>query len=210
MDRYQQTWNTWNKLAKLYEDKFMDIDLYNQTYDMFCQYITQTNSGILEIGCGPGNITRYLLGKRPDFDITAIDVAPNMIELASRNNPTVNCMVMDCRNIDTIANYFNGIVCGFCLPYLDKQDGSKLIKDCSNLLNKGGYLYFSTIEGDYTASGYQTASTDDQTFVYYYDETFLRQVLIENGFDLLQLSKINYPKNGGKSEAHLVLIACKK
>lgn len=209
MDHYQQTWNTWNKLAKLYEDKFMDIDLYNQTYDIFCQCITQKHPGILEIGCGPGNITRYLLGKRPDFDITAIDVAPNMIDLARRNNPNVNCMVMDCRNIDAIANNFNGIVCGFCLPYLDKQDCSKLVKDCSYLLNKGGYFYFSTIEGNYSASGYQTASTGDQTFVYYYDETFLKQVLIDNGFHLLHLSKINYPKNAEKSEVHLVLIACK-
>lgn len=30
---YQETFETWNKIAGLYEEKFMDLDLYNQSYD---------------------------------------------------------------------------------------------------------------------------------------------------------------------------------
>jgi len=28
MDNYQKTFETWNKVAELYRDKFMDLDLY--------------------------------------------------------------------------------------------------------------------------------------------------------------------------------------
>ena len=88
MDNYQETFETWNKLASLYQDKFMDLELYNESYDAFCNSIAKENANILEIGCGPGNITKYLLLKRPNYQIYGIDVAPNMIELARQNNPT--------------------------------------------------------------------------------------------------------------------------
>lgn len=39
----------------------MDLDLYNDTYDAFCQAVYKPGARIFEIGCGPGNITRYVL-----------------------------------------------------------------------------------------------------------------------------------------------------
>ena len=86
MDKYKETFETWNKIALLYQEKFMDLDLYNDTYDFICNSILKVNSKILEIGCGPGNITKYLLCKRPDFDILGIDIADKMVELAKINN----------------------------------------------------------------------------------------------------------------------------
>ncbi|MBP8669619.1 MAG: class I SAM-dependent methyltransferase, partial [Bacteroidia bacterium] len=141
MDRYKETFETWNKLASLYQDKFMDLDLYNNTYDYICNSITRVNAKVLEIGCGPGNITKYLLSKRADFDIFGIDISPNMIELAEKNNPTAKFAVMDSRQIDELKTNYDGIVCGFCLPYLSQTDSQKLIADCYNLLNENGLTY---------------------------------------------------------------------
>ena len=90
MDSYKITFQTWDKVATMYQDKFMNMDLYNDTYDAFCNLIKKSNPKIFEIGCGPGNITKYMLSKRPDFEIEAIDMAPNMIKLAKENNPTAN------------------------------------------------------------------------------------------------------------------------
>ncbi len=39
MDNYQLTFQTWDKLAQQYQEKFMELDLYNDTYDLFCQQI---------------------------------------------------------------------------------------------------------------------------------------------------------------------------
>ena len=64
----------------------MDLDLYDDTYDTFCEEVNIENATILEIGCGPGNITKYLLNKRPDFRIEGVDVSPNMILLAVANS----------------------------------------------------------------------------------------------------------------------------
>ncbi|MDB5221477.1 MAG: Methyltransferase type 11 [Chitinophagaceae bacterium] len=209
MDTYQETFDTWNKVAKLYQDKFMDLDLYDDTYDTFCEEVKIENATILEIGCGPGNITKYLLNKRPDFRIEGIDISPNMIELAKANNPTVNFKVMDCREIDKLHSTFDGIICGFCLPYLSESDSSKLVKDCGNLLNDKGVLYISFVEGDYSKSGFQTASSGDRTYFYFHTLESLRKELANNNFETIKLLNKIYKKSIATEEVHTVLIARK-
>ncbi|MEO6611038.1 MAG: class I SAM-dependent methyltransferase [Chitinophagaceae bacterium] len=187
----------------------MNMDLYDDTYDLFCKSLEKQNSKILEIGCGPGNVTKYLLAKRPDFKIEAIDFAPNMIELARANNPTANFKILDCREVNTLASKFDGIICGFCIPYLSKKESSKLLKDCSSLLNPNGILYFSAIEGDYQKSGYEKGSTGDKAYVYYYEEDFLLGLLKEINFNLLGLCRKQYPKTPTTFSTDMIFVAKK-
>lgn len=206
IDKYTETFETWNKVAQLYQDKFMDLNLYDDTYDLFCQRVPKINANIFEIGCGPGNITRYLLNKRPDFKIQAIDVSPKMIELAAKNNPTANCFVMDSRNVESLTTKFDAIVCGFCIPYLSETDVRKLIKDCSNLLERNGIIYFSFVEGDYRASGFQTASSGDRAYFYYHHLEILKAILEENNFIIHDLLYKPYQKSDGSEEVHTIVI----
>src|SRR5690606_29153072 len=127
MDNYKETFDTWNNIASIYQDKFMDLDLYNDTYDYICNSITKQKAKLLEIGCGPGNITKYILSKRPDFDIFGIDIAPKMTELAKWNNPTARFAVMDSRQICNLDTKYDGIIGGFCLPYLSQTESNELI-----------------------------------------------------------------------------------
>jgi 2-polyprenyl-3-methyl-5-hydroxy-6-metoxy-1,4-benzoquinol methylase len=187
MNKYQKTFETWDKVATLYQSKFMDLDLYNDTYIKFCELINKADAAIFEIGCGPGNITKHLLARQPDFQIYAIDVSPNMIQLAKANNPTAHFSVMDCREIGSLTLKLDGIISGFCMPYLSKQDNSQFIKDCAGLLERGGIFYFSTIKGDYNNSGFVPASTGDLSFVYYYDEEYLQYELEKNNFETIEL-----------------------
>ena len=46
MDKYKETFETWNKVASLYQDKFMDLDIYNHTYDFICSSLDKSNSKI--------------------------------------------------------------------------------------------------------------------------------------------------------------------
>ncbi|MCD6017365.1 MAG: methyltransferase family protein [Bacteroidetes bacterium] len=209
-DPYKITFTTWNKIAGIYQDKFMDLDLYNDTYDLFCERIVKRNPRILEIGCGPGNITRYLLSKRPDMNIEAIDIAPNMIELATKNNPAARFNVMDCREIDQLYGKFDAVICGFCMPYLSQKDCEKLIRDSAGLLNPEGILYLSTIEGNYEDSGYEAGSSGDRSYVYYHNEEHLTRQLTENKFEVIDVIRKKYAKTPEIISTHLIFIACKK
>jgi cyclopropane fatty-acyl-phospholipid synthase-like methyltransferase len=210
MDPYQITFQTWNKVASLYQQKFMDLHLYDDTYDRFCQLVEKPGARVFEIGCGPGNITRYLLAKRPDFRVEAIDVAPNMIALARENVPTARFRVMDCRELYQVAGPFDALMCGFCLPYLSMEHSAQLFTDGARLLATGSIAYFSTIEGDYSQSGYEAASTGDQSYVYYYRQDDLQQLLTATGFQPLEWMRKQYQKGNGVPTTELIVIARKK
>ncbi len=206
MDKYQITFETWNKIAQLYQDKFMDLDLYDDTYDSFCQQLRKPAPSILEIGCGPGNITRYLLSKVPDAKVYGIDIAPKMIELARINNPKARFELMDARMIDLLEAKYEAILCGFCLPYLSIEDVAKLLRDVSALLTMKGIIYLSCIEGDYEQAAYQEGSSGDRAYVYYYSENYLRADLEKNGFELTKVFRRAY-KRGEGEEVHLIILA---
>lgn len=209
MEPYKETFETWNKIAQLYQDKFMDLDLYNETYDYLVGALGNTHSSVLEIGCGPGNITRYLLSKKPDLDILGIDVAPNMIDLARMNNPAASFRVMDARRIRGLTREFDAIISGFCLPYLSMADSEKFISDSNNLLKDSGLLYLSFVEGDPDLSGFLTGSTGDRTYFYYYRSEDLTPLLRVHGFETDRIFRLNYLKNDQTSEIHTVVIARK-
>lgn len=205
MNPYEETFETWNKVASLYQDKFMNLDNYNETYDLICNSITGKGAKILEIGCGPGNITKYLLSKRPDFDIYGIDVAPNMIELAKKNNPSARFEVMDAREISKINIKFDGIICGFCIPYLCDLDSEKLFATAYHLLNNKGFIYISFVEGDYANSNFQVGSSGYRSYFYYHSLNCLQEQLRANGFEDFNIMKVAYKKTETEEEQHTIL-----
>ncbi|MEO7483926.1 MAG: class I SAM-dependent methyltransferase, partial [Ferruginibacter sp.] len=168
-DKSQEASTIFNKYAKEYQEKFMEVNLYKDSLDAFCDLIAKENSKILDLACGPGNISRYLLNQKPGLAIMGIDLASNMVLLAKANNPDATFAVMDCRSIANLTEKYDAVVCAFCLPYLSKKETNKLIIDINSLLNEDGICYISTMEDDHKKSGYETSSQGDKVFMHYYE-----------------------------------------
>ncbi len=209
MNKIKTAKEIFNHYAIDYQNKFMNVDLYQHSFDLFCNNIPKGNAEILEIACGPGNITKYLLNIRPDFKILGIDLAPNMIELARINNPEAKFEVMDCRDIGLLPNKYDAIMCGFCLPYLSKEESVKLINDATLQLKSDGVLYISTMEDDYNKSGIQTNSYGDQIYMYFHQSDYLTQALQANGFKIIDLTRQDYPTQGETKTTDLLILARK-
>lgn len=209
MDRDKETFDTWNNIASIYQDKFMKMDLYNDTYDYICNSIDKRKAKLLDIGCGPGNITKYLLSKRPDFDIFGIDIAPNMIELAKMNNPTANFAVMDSRRITRLDTKYDGVIGGFCLPYLSKTESEELISNSYNLLNGNGLLYLSFVEGDPAKSDFKVGS-GGRVYFNYHNLNDLKAQLIRLKFEEVETFKVKYQTSETEFDIHTILTAKKK
>lgn len=209
MDKTNLAVNVFNQCAEMYQERFMDLSMYHETFDAFCNSIKPTPAKILELACGPGNITKYLLNKRPDFTLLATDLAPNMLELAQINNPSVTFKLLDCKAFTSLNQTFDAIICGFGLPYLTKEEAIQLIADASKQLNPNGVLYISTMEDDYSKSGLQTSSDGKHTlFMHFHQADYLTETMTNNGFELIELKRISY--NNPKPTTDLVLIARKR
>ncbi len=206
-ERYSETHHTWNKIAHLYEEKFMDLDIYNDSYQRFCDLLPTSSASVLEIGCGPGNITKYILGLHPNLKVLATDVSENMLALAVKNNPRIEAMVLDGRQLHQIQRTFDGIVCGFVIPYLSESDLSQFIANCANLLNERGVLYLSYVEGDYEQSGFVASSTGDRSYFHFYAFNEIKRLLEQNNLTIEDKREIEYKKTDDHHEIHTIIIA---
>jgi ubiquinone/menaquinone biosynthesis C-methylase UbiE len=209
IDKTKMAVDVFNKAASEYENKFMDVSLYHDSFDLFCNAISKKNASILELACGPGNITQYLLTKRPDFKILGTDLAPNMIALAKKNNPTAEFQLMDCRDIDQLDNSYDAIVCGFCLPYLSREVSEKLIADASKIIASNGIFYISTMEETVdNQSGLKSSSSGEyQTYMYYHRADYLLEALENNQFKIISFERQDYPTTDGTKTVDLLIIA---
>lgn len=199
--------DAFDKSAKIYQDKFMDVSLFAGTFNIFCDNIAINNAAILDIACGPGNISRYLLDRKPDYDVLGIDLSPNMLRLAQNNNPGAKFQLMDCREISNIEKRFEGVMCGFCLPYLTPKEASELIVNVSGLLKSNGVFYLSTMEEDEnTKSRFQISSSGDQVYVNYHREDDLARAFRENNFEIMNLTRFSSPDKDGSIITDLVMI----
>jgi ubiquinone/menaquinone biosynthesis C-methylase UbiE len=209
MDHNPIAVRVFNAWAQGYNEAFMDTSLYHASFDLFCDAIAPPKAEVLELACGPGNITRYLLTKRPDLRILGTDLAPNMLELARKNNPGASFQLMDARKVHSLGRTFDGIMCGFCLPYLTPHETTALIQDASEVLRPGGVLYLSTMEDDPARSGFKPSSTGqgESAYIQYYEGRFLTQTLEANGFTVLHLDRKAYAGRDGSLTTDVLIVA---
>jgi trans-aconitate methyltransferase len=201
-----------DEYAAEYARRFMDLNAYSDSIDLFCELIGNTLPNILELACGPGNVTRLLKLRFPESEITAIDLAPQMIEIASTHLPDVDFLVMDVRDISIIPVKFDAIMCSFCLPFLSKTDAAKLILDCAELLVLGGVLYISTMEGNEQRAGFETTSFSGDSEIYfnYHLQQDLENAFAKSGFEIRQAKLQDYIEPDGSSTTDMIFIAVKR
>ncbi|SHJ58132.1 Methyltransferase domain-containing protein [Hymenobacter daecheongensis DSM 21074] len=206
MDPSQLAAATFDRCAPEYQTKYMNVEQYAEGLQRLCSHLP-AQARVLELGCGPGNLTQYLLRWQPQYRILGIDVAPKMLALAAANNPGAEFHLLDCRSISQLTSRFDAVVGGFCLPYLSKPEAQQLIADSASLLEPGGMLYLSTMEDDYMKSGMQTSSAGHSLYIHYHQADYLLAALATHGFSLLHCQRQPFPDAENPSATDLILLA---
>jgi trans-aconitate methyltransferase len=206
MDKQLNTINIYNKHVQDYVNKFMDLQ-YKDTFDRFLELLPE-NATILELGCGPGNVVKYLTSKRSDLHILGIDLAPGMIEEAKKHNPGSVFKLMDIRKAGKIKEKFNAVIAAFCLPYI-YDDVDAVFKNFNNLTHHNGLLYLSCMEGTKEESGFEKTSFSEEIYINYYEKKDIETRLKEQNFNIEAFYTKDYPETDGSVTTDLVYIAKK-
>lgn len=200
-----------DQYALMYAEKYMDVEQYHDSLDIFLSALPSKKSEVLELACGPGNITQYLLDQNPELQILATDLSPAMLKIAEENNPDARTKLLDCRSIRQLGKTFDAIICGFGLPYISKEEAIQLIVDASNSLHEDGLLYLSTMEDDYSKSGFKGSSTNpnEGLHMYYHESGYIVEAFEANKFKIVDLSRVKYPDDRGKDVTDMIVIGKK-
>ena len=207
MDHNENAVFQFNRFADEYQKKYMDLSAYAAGLDLFCGQLAE-QARVLDVACGPGNISRYVLDRCPTVDLLGVDQAVRMVELAKRNNPGATFMQMDARKISTISNLFDGILIGFLLPYLTSKQVISLFKDLTEMMPPGGILYISSMENPHATEAWQYSSQPDvePLYTYYHPKAWLEEQLMHLSLGLIHQEHIPI---SGSENVDLVLVARK-
>ncbi|HLO94782.1 MAG TPA: class I SAM-dependent methyltransferase [Burkholderiaceae bacterium] len=167
MDPSAQSAQVFDQLAALYQSKYMDLDLYDESYALLARPLPQ-QARVLDAACGPGTVARRLMAWRPDLQLLGVDLAPRMVELARVAVPAARFEVGDCRRLPGEDGSWDAIVCAFGLPYLSPAEARDFIAQAGRLLAPGGLLYLSTQGGRPEDSGPQRSSRGDVVHVFFH------------------------------------------
>jgi 2-polyprenyl-3-methyl-5-hydroxy-6-metoxy-1,4-benzoquinol methylase len=208
MENFDLSVQRFDEFAEEYASRFENVSGYIEQLTFFTHQIKAEKPAILELACGPGNVTKFLKNHFPESRVLAVDLAPKMIEIARKALPDVDFRVMDVRDISTITEKFDLVMCSFGLPFLSKKDAAKLIADCSALLNSGGAIYLSTMEGDETQAGYEKTSFSGDSEVYfnYHRQADLQEAFEKVGFNVLRLDRQDYLESDGSVTIDLIFV----
>lgn len=195
--------------AQMYADKYFNVEHYQNALKAFYEH-SDPNGNYLDIACGPGNLTSHLLTQYPSANVLGIDIADKMLELAKKFNPTAHFKNASCENLLSVNQKFDGILCGFVLPYLNRTEVQKLIQDVSELLNPKGTLFISGNLGNYASSTKQGPSSgnDPDLFSFKHSQSFLEHQLTANHFKIIDSFKY-YRQYEGFSADEIAIVAIK-
>lgn len=198
-DHLKEMSRYYNERASEYEQiYFRDDDARRKEIDDEVARVRDLAKGkrILEIACGTGYWTQYL--SQTAAHITAIDIAPLMIEEAKRKPLAcpVNFVQADLNHLPSSAGRFDLIALGFWFSHHPKQDYDSLFDSLTSHLEPGGRIWM--IDNNPPAEGPRAdySHTDDDGNNY--KKRFLSDgrefTIIKNYFSADSLKEILEPR----------------
>ncbi len=139
---------------------------------------------ILDIGCGPGRDAKYFteLG----FNVTGLDISEKMIELAKREVPNADFMVMDIENLNFAKNQFDAAWASASLLHVPKDKIPAVLQSIHNILKDEGIFFIALRKGLGEEMLPDNRYGGVEKFWVYFDEDELHDYLKKAGFEILE------------------------
>lgn len=169
----------WDNLHKEYNRDDIKMDDW---LEYFNDIIISCKTPILDLGCGSGNDTLYLINKGKE--VISCDQSSNAINNIIKNFPEIydtKCFNM----LDGMPfndNSFELIIADLCLHYFKENDTLKILEEIRRILVSGGHLIFRVNSindinhgaGKGTEIEHHLYETDDKRLKRFFDETDIR------------------------------------
>lgn len=166
-ERIKEERKFWGKMARRYDSWIKDAfsDQYEVNKSKLADYVVSEDE-IVEIGCGPGEITFSLAPKCKK--IIGTDISPDMISVANKKKSqsdfkNVIFQVEDAYNLSFSESSFDKVICVNALQVM--KEPKRAIDECMRILkDKGEFLSITYCYGD--SSFFETIKLEKWLFKY--------------------------------------------
>lgn len=197
----------YKKYAKEFDEKIGSLTIYNESYDYLLNHI-EDGASILDLACGPGNVSYYLKNKKPGLSITGVDISEEIIDIAKRKIQDGEFIVKDICEVK-FETKFDCVVCAFAIPYLNLGETDHVAKTISRSLKSNGLFYISFIEG--SKEGYEKTSftENDKLFVYHHPQKAIFNILDKHALSVIKKFEIDYHEEDGTITDEVIYVGNK-
>jgi SAM-dependent methyltransferase len=139
-------------LAEFYADRLAGaldrMPAERAVLGLFCDLTLAAGLGttVGDIGCGTGRLAPCLAGR--GLSPRGIDLSPEMIRVARRDQPGFDFGVADLRALPFADVSLVGVVCWYSLMYLPPADRPVAFGELARVVKPGGYLVTAFKAGD--------------------------------------------------------------
>ena len=127
--------DTYNKIAQEYDEEFVNDYSDTPYVDKFLNYLE--GKKVLDIGCGVGNLTKYIMDK--GFNVEGIDLSKEMLNIAKQKYSDIKFYEMNMKEI-TLRKKYDGIMLAYSLFHLTKKEVIEVLPKYYDLLNSNGKI----------------------------------------------------------------------
>jgi SAM-dependent methyltransferase len=142
--------------------------------------LTRGRGAIADIGCGPGQIARYLADH--GAHAMGIDLSPEMAQLAQRLSPDIPFRVGDMLALDLEDNALGGITAFYSVIHAPPEQMPQVMREFYRVLRPGGLALLAFHIGDEVVHRDEWWEKPVSLDFHFYQPETLAQRLVEAGF----------------------------
>ena len=186
--------------------RFGDVSKYTAALEKFISH-APANCAVLDVGCGPANLSKWIVQHVPQAQITGIDISENMLSIAKEEIPHGNFLLLDQEEILSLDQTFTHLILGFNLPYLQQDKLQIFLSHCAQLLTPHAHLFLATMVDNETKTELVTNSKGDSTYITTYDRNTIQDALSAHQFNMIHTSSFNIPNSAHED---WIVVACRE
>jgi SAM-dependent methyltransferase len=139
----------YDRIAENYATEFFE-ELKRKPFD--CRLLDEfaesvREAGVVcELGCGPGQVARYL--KDRGVDMRGVDLSVEMVRVANRLNPDIPFSEGDMLALQLPDHSLAAIVLFYSIIHIKREDVTRAFQEMSRVLTHGGKLLLSFHGGE--------------------------------------------------------------